>query len=143
MKISGLASAGITDGTYVVYTVTNAITFTIVPTYLNASTSTRVDLTSNTTSTGTIQKAGVVVTDTRRRARATDTPADAASTHRPPTPLDFRHGIAVWLLQNGAPITDVASHLGHATVETTMTYLRTSDAHKRATFDRLWAGGAT
>jgi predicted CXXCH cytochrome family protein len=63
VKISGLASAGITDGTYVVYTVTNAITFTIVPTYLNASTSTRVDLTSNTTSTGTIQKAGVVVTD--------------------------------------------------------------------------------
>jgi integrase len=87
-------------------------------------------------------KAGVVVTDTRRRARATDTPADAATTTRPPTPLDFRHGIAVWLLQNGAPITDVASHLGHATVETTMIYLRTSDAHKRATFDRLWAGTA-
>jgi integrase len=87
-------------------------------------------------------RAGVLVTDTRRRARASDG-AGARPVTRPPTPLDFRHGIAVWLLQNGAPITDVASHLGHATVETTMTYLRTSDAHKRATFDRLWAGDAT
>ena len=52
-------------------------------------------------------------------------------------PHRFRRTLATSLIDRGMPIQDVAAILGHANINTTMTYIYTDARSVKATYKRL------
>lgn len=52
----------------------------------------------------------------------------------------FRHGFAHDAIDNGADISEVSQMLGHASITTTMRYVRESDDHLHDTYDDIFQG---